>query len=42
LLVTLVASYCVVAELVRVIGRDKFIAMFFGPMPPKPAGQAAG
>ncbi|MFM0296488.1 MULTISPECIES: hypothetical protein [Paraburkholderia] len=41
LLVTLIAIYCVVAELVRVIGRDTFMAMFFGPIPPKATGQAA-
>lgn len=41
LLVTLIAIYCVIAELVRVIGRDKFMAMFFGPIP-KPTGRAAG
>lgn len=41
LLVTLIAIYCVVAELVRVIGRDRFMAMFFGPIPPKATGQAA-
>lgn len=42
LLVTLIAIYCVVAELVRVIGREKFMAMFFGPIPPKPTGHVAG
>jgi hypothetical protein len=42
LLVTLIAIYCVVEELARVVGRDKLMAMFFGPMPPKPAGQSAG
>jgi hypothetical protein len=42
LLVTLIAIYCVVEELARVVGRDKLKAMFFGPMPPKPAGQRAG
>jgi hypothetical protein len=42
LLVTLIANYCVLAELARVIGRDKLKAMFFGPMPTQPTGQAAG
>jgi hypothetical protein len=42
LLVTLIANYCMVAELARAIGRDKLRAMFFGPMPTKPTGQAAG
>jgi hypothetical protein len=42
LLVTLIANYCVLAELARVIGRDKLKAMFFGPMPTKPTGQAVG
>ncbi|ASW00704.1 hypothetical protein [Paraburkholderia aromaticivorans] len=42
LLVTLIAIYCLVAELVRVIGRDKFMAMFFGSAPPKSTGQPAG
>lgn len=42
LLVTLIANYCVMGELARLIGRDKLMAMFFGPMPPKPGGQAAG
>lgn len=32
LLVTLIANYCVMAELARVIGRDRFRKMFFGPM----------
>ncbi|KAA1000537.1 hypothetical protein FVF58_40030 [Paraburkholderia panacisoli] len=42
LLVTLIAIYCVVEELARVVGRDKLMAMFFGPMPPKPTGQSVG
>jgi hypothetical protein len=42
LLVTLIANYCVLAELARVIGRDKLKAMVFGPMPTKPTGQAVG
>jgi hypothetical protein len=42
LLLTLIANYCVLAELARVIGRDKLKAMFFGPMPTKPTGQAVG
>ncbi|GAA0827843.1 hypothetical protein [Cupriavidus pauculus] len=33
LLLTLIFSYCVIAELVRVIGREKFKRMFFGPLP---------
>ncbi|WNC94841.1 hypothetical protein RI103_33480 [Paraburkholderia sp. FT54] len=33
LLVTLILMYCVIAERVRVIGRDKFKKMFFGPLP---------
>jgi hypothetical protein len=42
LLVTLIAVYCVVAELARVIGRGRLMAMFFGPLPPAPTGQTAG
>ena len=42
LLVTLIAVYCVVAELSRVIGRNKLMAMFFGPMPVKPASSTVG
>jgi hypothetical protein len=41
LLVTLIVNYCVLAELARVIGRDRLKAMFFGPMPAKPAEQSA-
>ncbi|MBN3762225.1 hypothetical protein [Burkholderia sp. Ac-20365] len=33
LLITLIAMYCVIAELARVIGRDRLKAMFFGPLP---------
>jgi hypothetical protein len=33
LLVTLIINYCVMAEISRVVGRRRFIAMFFGPMP---------
>jgi len=33
LLVTLILNYCVMAELSRIIGRKKFKAIFFGPMP---------
>jgi hypothetical protein len=36
LLVTLIANYCVLAELARVIGRDKLRRMFFGPLPARP------
>lgn len=32
LLVTLILMYCVIAELARVIGRDKLRSMFFGPI----------
>ncbi|MEW6339144.1 MAG: hypothetical protein RXR20_27555 [Paraburkholderia sp.] len=42
LLVTLILNYCVLAELAHLIGRDKFTAMFFGPMPAKQAGQSQG
>jgi hypothetical protein len=40
LLVTLIINYCVMAELARLVGREKFLAIFFGPMPPKEAGRA--
>ncbi len=33
LLLTLIFAYCVVAELVRIIGRERFKRMFFGPLP---------
>jgi hypothetical protein len=39
LLVVLIANYCVLAELARVIGRDRFKAMFLGPMPAQRTGQ---
>ena len=42
LLVMLILNYCVIAEIARFVGRDKLRAMFFGPMPPKPAGPAVG
>jgi hypothetical protein len=32
LLVTLIANYCILAELARVIGREKFRRIFFGPV----------
>src|SRR5262245_52421759 len=37
LLVTLIAMYCVIGELARVIGREVLKAMFFGPLPGEPA-----
>lgn len=36
LLVTLILMYCVIAELARVIGRDRLKAIFFGPLPARP------
>ena len=33
LLFVLIAMYCTVHELVRVIGREKALRIFFGPMP---------
>ncbi|WP_066734183.1 hypothetical protein [Cupriavidus sp. D384] len=33
LLLTLIFSYCVIAEIVRVVGRERFRRMFFGPLP---------
>jgi hypothetical protein len=36
LLAVLIVMYCVMAELVRVIGPAKMKAMFFGPLPAKP------
>jgi hypothetical protein len=42
LLVTLIANYCVLAELARVLGPGKFRKIFLGPMPTKPTGQAIG
>jgi hypothetical protein len=35
LLVTLILMYCVIAELARVIGRNRLKTMFFGPLPPR-------
>jgi hypothetical protein len=42
LLVTLIINYCVIAELARVVGRERLRAMFFGPIPVAPAQQPAG
>jgi hypothetical protein len=36
LLVTLILMYCVIAELARVIGRDRLKSIFFGPLPARP------
>jgi len=36
LLAVLIVMYCVMRELVRVIGADKMKAIFFGPLPAKP------
>jgi hypothetical protein len=36
LLVVLIVLYCVMHEMVRVIGRDRFLRMFFGPLPLPP------
>jgi hypothetical protein len=33
ILLVLIAPYCMVHELVRVIGREKALRIFFGPMP---------
>lgn len=33
LLLTLIFSYCVIAEIVRAIGHDRFKRMFLGPLP---------
>lgn len=41
LLVTMIAIYCVLAELARVIGEKKFKTMFLGPMPGKPQQASA-
>ncbi|WP_345814279.1 hypothetical protein AAGS40_05515 [Paraburkholderia sp. PREW-6R] len=41
LLVTLIANYCVFAELGHVIGRDKLKAIFLGPLPARPARKSA-
>ncbi|CAM2154321.1 conserved membrane protein of unknown function [Pararobbsia alpina] len=32
LLFTLIANYCVLAEISRIVGRERFLAMFFGPV----------
>lgn len=40
LLVVLILNYCVMAEMSRLIGRDKFKALFLGPLPVNAAGQA--
>jgi len=39
LLAVLIVLYCVVTEMSRVIGRDKLMAMFFGPMPAASTGK---
>ena len=33
ILLVLIAMYCTMHELVRVIGKDKMLRLFFGPMP---------
>jgi len=33
LLLTLIFSYCVIAEIVRVVGRERFRRLFLGPLP---------
>ncbi len=33
ILFVLIAMYCMIHELVRVIGREKVLRIFFGPMP---------
>nr|WP_315597932.1 hypothetical protein [uncultured Cupriavidus sp.] len=33
LLLTLIFSYCVIAEIIRAIGRERFRKMFLGPLP---------
>ena len=33
ILLVLIAMYCTIHELVRVIGRDKLLRIFFGPLP---------
>jgi len=33
ILFVLIAAYCMVHELVRVIGKEKALRIFFGPMP---------
>jgi hypothetical protein len=42
LLITLIANYCVFAELARVIGGHTLRTMYFGPLPSKPTGQGVG
>ncbi|BBH47082.1 hypothetical protein [Pseudomonas sp. KU43P] len=42
LLITLIFMYCVIAELARVIGRDRLKVMFIGPLPPKTAEPTEG
>jgi hypothetical protein len=42
LLVTLMFMYCVIAELARVIGRDRLKRMFIGPLPPRTSRSAEG
>jgi hypothetical protein len=42
LLITLIFMYCVIAELARVIGRDRLKVMFIGPLKPKAAKSAEG
>jgi len=37
LLVMLIVAYCTVAELARLIGRDRLKTMFFGPIQPAPS-----
>lgn len=39
LLVSLILVYCVMSELVRVLGADRMKAMFFGPMSSAPAAK---
>lgn len=41
LLVTLIVNYCVMAELARVVGRERLKTMFFGPMPENRAARPA-
>ncbi|NWL07799.1 hypothetical protein DM807_18180 [Pseudomonas hunanensis] len=42
LLTTLIFMYCVIAELARVIGRDRRKVMFIGRLPPKTADSTKG
>ncbi|WP_243055216.1 hypothetical protein [Pseudomonas sp. BP01] len=39
LLITLIFMYCVIAELARVIGRDRLKRMFIGPLPVEQPGK---